>query len=160
MERTVFNDCFLWLEKFHGKRDMISSESQDKYFSAFKDEHDEVFCEGVNISTEKLAPGQFPTIEKLRRFCTEAREKLQAKEKQNEPRHLPAPPPLGDIRNVPRGVEAIALVQKITLTGLTADVLAEIAELHSPAWDRIDWRAELAACAEIRANVARRGNQE
>jgi len=129
-------------------------------FSAFKDEHDEVFCEGVNISTEKLAPGQFPTIEKLRRFCTEAREKLQAKEKQNEPRHLPAPPPLGDIRNVPRGVEAIALVQKITLTGLTADVLAEIAELHSPAWDRIDWRAELAACAEIRANVARRGNQE
>jgi len=167
MERNVFNDCWVWLQKFHGKRDMISAESQDTYFAAFKDEHDNVFCEGVSISTEKLAPGQFPSIEKLRRFCTEAREKIHEQQKavgakNISPVHADKNAPAGDIRNTERGIEALALVKQIAGEGYSAEVLAAIVRLaaRSPSWAKENWQREIEACAEIRANVARRAEAE
>lgn len=156
MTEATFTECFNWIEKFHGKQKQLDDQVRAEWQRSFATEHDEVFCEAAQYATQKLPPGMFPTIERMRGFVTEAREKLWDKIKQAEPK-APLSKPAEDYRNVPHGIAALALIKKIAERGYTDEVLAEIEALGRRylVWDQ-DWKAERAACEEIRKNIERR----
>lgn len=166
MERSLFDDCFLWLEKFHGKRGAVTSEARESYFLAFKDEPDEVFSQATQLACQRCVPGQFPAIERFRKFVGEAREKSHDEEKRIEGeeqrraeyRAKKAKEAMGDIRHVPAGVEALALLKKIGEHGFTEDIIAECMRFSAahPAWAAHDWRAARLECEQIRANIEER----
>lgn len=156
MTEQTFTDCFKWLEKFHGKQKQLDEQVLHEWRREFIGEHDEVFCEAAQYATQKLPPGMFPTIERMRGFVTEAREKLWQKVKDAEPK-APLSKPREDYRNVGHGIAALAVIKKIAEHGYTDEVMAEIEKLgeHYLVWSQ-DWQAERAACEQIRKNIEQR----
>lgn len=156
MTEPTFEECFAWIEKFHGKQKQLDPQVRVQWRSDFGKEHDEVFVEASHYATEKLPPGMFPTLERMRGFITEAREKLWQKVKDKEPK-APLSKPAPDYRNVPHGIEALALIKKISDQGYTDEVMDQLEQLGTRyiVWQQ-DWKAERAACEEIRKNIARR----
>jgi len=84
MKRETFDDAIGYLTRFHGRA--ITAEAGDQMWTEFKDLHDEIFCEAARMGYEKLAPGNFPTIERMRGYIAAAREKLWQKQKDDESR--------------------------------------------------------------------------
>jgi hypothetical protein len=154
MTDKTFADCFAWLEKFHGKHKQLDDQVRVEWQREFAKEHDEVFCEASQYATQKLPPGMFPTIERMRGFVTEAREKLWQKVKDAEPR-APLSKPAPDYRNVPHGIEALALIKKIAEHGYTDEVMAELEAMGEKhlVWAAWDWKAERAACRAMRDKI-------
>lgn len=127
MERNIFEDCYRWLEKFHGKQ--TTAEYRENFWSKFENEHDEVFIEAVNISTERLPPGQFPTVERMRRFLTDARERANEREKKAEPKRPFSRPQLPDHRNTDRGKRWLAGIIAVAEGKMKAeDLIQEMRE--------------------------------
>lgn len=112
MIEATFIECFSWLKKFHGKQ-LITPAAEDKFKAAFMDVDDKVFCEAANLATEKLAPGNFPTVERMRGFVAEGREILVAKAKAAESKTPISRSRLPDLRNISHAKDSFALIRRI-----------------------------------------------
>lgn len=124
MKQKTFDECFAWLEKFHGKK--IPALARERWLEAFKDEHDDIFCRAMMLHDERTRPGLFPTIEHFRKLITEARERAWDKKKSAEPkRPLSRPSFAPDHRNVSRGLEWLRGINDILAGKTTADALID-----------------------------------
>jgi len=86
MTESTFNQCFDWIEKYHGKTGHLDVQVRADWMDEFRKEDDEVFFEAANLATDKMPPGMFPSKERMRGFVAEAREKLWNKIKASEPK--------------------------------------------------------------------------
>lgn len=86
MTEASFQQCFDWIEKYHGKANHLDAQVRIEWWKEFQKDYDEVFFEAANYATDKMPPGMFPSKERMRGFVTEAREKLWQKVKDAEPK--------------------------------------------------------------------------
>jgi hypothetical protein len=74
MTEQTFNECFTWVEKYHGKTGHLDPQVRIDWWEDFQKEHDEIFFEAANLACDKMPPGMFPSKERMRGFVTEGRE--------------------------------------------------------------------------------------
>jgi hypothetical protein len=112
MNSETFKDCWDWLCKYHGKQP--SGKAYEVYRQSFVQVGDDLFCQAVKIACRKVAPGNFPSIEKLNRFVEEARVNGWERTKAKEPRRpLSQPPPDRDYRNTGKGARFLASLRAV-----------------------------------------------
>ena len=146
MKKQTFDDTFDYMVKFHNFDP--SATAREAWWIAFQAEHDDVFCKAMMLHNQKHAPGRFPTIERFRAYVTDAREKAWDGKKQAEPRRpLANYAPAGDIRNVDRGIAAIALIAELHARGYDDEIMVKLSER----WPAVDWSAERAEAQAIQA---------
>jgi hypothetical protein len=68
MTDSTFNECFAWLEKYHGRT--LPPVAKERYRQEFLEVSDELFVEAIKAATRKYAPGKFPSIDELGRLLT------------------------------------------------------------------------------------------
>jgi len=157
METAAFNECFDWIEKFHGKQGQLTDQVRAQWWERFGADHDAVFFEAAVCATEKMPPGMFPTIERMGQFVAEAREKQWQKVKEAEPKT-----PLSDLakaaqapdhRNTTHGRAAIRAILDV-LEGRRDCI--EAYEHMAAEWPGKGWEQTVAAMKQWKAQQRER----